>query len=437
MTPLSPHSAWHTLAALAVILAYGVPADAAKKRPQLKGGSWGRGRQVFFSNEAGCARCHTIHHQGGKIGPKLDHLVRRDCDEVLRDIREPSAALHPDYVPQVVTLKQGGTLTGTLHTEGDRLILGTGAGQERTLKKSEVEQKRPTRTSIMPEGLPRRLGEERMRDLMTFLLSEPPHMPLEARERPPTPRKRSEVEAVLAGAPVPPRKTRPLHLLLVAGKKDHGPGEHDYPAWQKVWAELLSGAERTRVSTAWEWPSADQLHSADVLVFYQHGTWTPERARAIDAHLERGGGLVYLHWAVDGSPDAPGFAQRIGLASRGGQIRYRHGPVDLGFETGPRHPIARGFDKVHFHDETYWGLTGDTRRIRLLASSVEDGQARPQFWTLEPSKGRVFVSILGHYSWTFDDPLFRILILRGIAWTAKEPVDRFNDLAIPGARIAD
>jgi type 1 glutamine amidotransferase len=48
----------------------------------------------------------------------------------------------------------------------------------------------------------------------------------------------------------------------------------------------------------------------------------------------------------------------------------------------------------------------------------------------------VFVSILGHYTWTFDDPLFRALLLRGIAWTAGEPADRLIDLATIGARIA-
>jgi type 1 glutamine amidotransferase len=48
----------------------------------------------------------------------------------------------------------------------------------------------------------------------------------------------------------------------------------------------------------------------------------------------------------------------------------------------------------------------------------------------------VFVSIPGHYSWTFDDPLFRVLLLRGICWSAKQPVDRLNELVWPGARIA-
>ena len=56
---------------------------------------------------------------------------------------------------------------------------------------------------------------------------------------------------------------------------------------------------------------------------------------------------------------------------------------------------------------------------------------------MQPSNGRIFVSIPGHFSWSFDDPLFRLLLLRGIAWSANESVDRFNDLVYPGARIAE
>jgi type 1 glutamine amidotransferase len=275
---------------------------------------------------------------------------------------------------------------------------------------------------------------------LTCLAAEPapmaPSMPDYGKDKPPPPRSLKEVKAILAGAPEPAAKTRPIHVVLVAGKKDHGPGEHDYPAWQKAWEKLLGMGDQVKVSTATDWPSADDLKSADVLVFYQHGTWNPERAKAIDTYLERGGGLVYIHWAVDGGADAPGFAQRIGLAWKGGS-KFRHGPLDLGFETGTKHPIGRNFDKVHFHDESYWNLAGDPQKITLIASAVEDDKAQPLFWTLEPSKGRAFVSILGHYAWTFDDPLFRVLLLRGIAWTAKEPVDRFNALVTPGARIKE
>ncbi|MBX3437208.1 MAG: ThuA domain-containing protein, partial [Planctomycetaceae bacterium] len=184
-----------------------------------------------------------------------------------------------------------------------------------------------------------------------------------------------------------------------------------------------------------DWPADDDFARADVLVFYQKGTWSPERARDIDAFLKRGGGIVYIHYAVDGGHDAPGFAQRIGLAWQGGRSKFRHGPLELGFDGGANHPIARNFSQVNLVDESYWNLVSAGSSPRVLATATEEDEPQPLFWTLEPSQGRVFVSIPGHYSWTFDDPLFRILLLRGIAWTAGEPVDRFNDLVTIGARM--
>jgi type 1 glutamine amidotransferase len=73
----------------------------------------------------------------------------------------------------------------------------------------------------------------------------------------------------------------------------------------------------------------------------------------------------------------------------------------------------------------------------VLASGVEEGKPQPLFWVREEGTGRVFVSIPGHYAWTFDDPLFRLLVLRGIAWAAGASVDRFNDLIMPGARVKE
>jgi type 1 glutamine amidotransferase len=252
----------------------------------------------------------------------------------------------------------------------------------------------------------------------------------------PTPRTKAEVDAVLAGAPEHSGTIRPLRVVLVAGKKDHGLGEHDYPAWQKAWEPLFKMAKKVEVVTAWEWPEREEFQKADVMVFYQHGDWTAARAADIDAFLERGGGAVYIHWAVDGREDAPDFAKRIGLASRGGKIKYRHGPLELEFNKESKHPITRNFDKLKLVDESYWTLTGDLPADRVLATQVEDKEPRPLFWTTEPAKGRVFVSIPGHYSWTFDDPMYRALLLRGTAWAAKEPVDRFNDLVWPGADVA-
>src|SRR5262245_45935260 len=250
----------------------------------------------------------------------------------------------------------------------------------------------------------------------------------------PRPRSRSaaEVEAVLAGAPAAADKLRPLRVVLVAGKKDHGKGEHDYPAWQKSWEALFGLAKNVEVTTAWEWPAKEDFAKADVMIFYQHGDWNASRVADIDAYLERGGGLVYIHFAVDGRDNTADFAKRIGLSSRGGKIKYRHGPLDLDFARSS-HPVARNFERLKLEDESYWMMTGELPKERVIATQVEDKEPRPLFWTTEPARGRVFVSIPGHFSWTFDDPLFRVLLLRGIAWSAKEPVDRFNDLVWPGA----
>jgi putative heme-binding domain-containing protein len=413
------------------------PVELAKA-PELEGGSWARGRAVFFDAEHGCAKCHAVHGQGGDIGPDLSNLVHRDYASVLRDIAQPSFAINPDHVTYVVDLKDGRTLTGVVRTEGDRLRVGDIKGLTTTVRRADVDAMRPAPLSTMPDDLLKQLGPERTRDLMTFLLVAPPSMPRDyaGSEKRPKPRTVAEVNAVLAGAPDPPEKTRPVRVVLVAGPKDHAAGEHDYPAWQKAWKELFGAADGVEVATAWEWPEKEEFQKADVMVFYQRGDWTARRAADVDAFLDRGGGLVYVHWAVDGREGTPDFARRIGLAARGGMIKFRHGPLDLAFNKELKHPIARNFDRLKLVDESYWQLTGELPADRVLATAVEENAPRPLFWTTEPGKGRVFVSIPGHYSWTFDDPLFRVLLLRGIAWAAREPVDRFNDLVWPGADVA-
>jgi putative heme-binding domain-containing protein len=412
-------------------------AVAAVDSPELKGGNWSRGRRIFFSDEAQCSKCHAIHGDGGAIGPNLSNLPERDYRSVLRDIVEPNFAINPDFITQRIVLKNGRVLSGSVRTDGDALLVGDEKGQVTRIPRIDIEEASPSGVSIMPEGIPKLLGPDKLRDLMTFLLTDPPRMPEHGRDAPPEPRRRKDVEAILTGATPVTQPLRELRIVLVAGRKDHGVGEHDYPAWQRIWSRLLRMAENVTATTANDWPTPQEIQSADVLVFYQQGSWTPDRARDIDTFLARGGGLVYIHFAVDGGKDAPGFAQRIGLAWEGGQSKFRHGSLDLGFETGLKHPIGRNFQSLHFHDESYWRLVGDRRRLTLIAGGVEDGEPQPLFWTLEPTKGRVFVSIPGHYAWTFDDPLFRILILRGIAWSARESVDRFNDLVTPGARIRD
>jgi putative heme-binding domain-containing protein len=413
----------------------GKPVEVPRPK-ELDGGSWARGRKVFFSDAAACSKCHSVHSQGGSIGPDLTNLIHRDYPSVMRDITQPSFAINPDHLAYVVRLNDDRTLTGVVRTIEGKLHIGDKDGKTTVIDKADVAEMRPSPISVMPDDLLKKLTPEQSRDLLTFLLTPAPHMPNDyvGSEKRPKPRTIAEVNAILAGAPSPPEKTRPIRVVLVAGAKDHGPGEHDYPAWLKAWSELLAAGDKIEVATAMGWPAKEEFQKADAMVFFQRGDWTAARAADIDAFLERGGGLTYIHWAVDGQKDAPGFAKRIGL-TWGAGAKFRHGPLDLDFKQA-KHPITRNFDKLKLVDESYWQLTGELPKDRVLGWATEDAKPQPLFWSLEQGKGRVFVSIPGHYSWSFDDPLFRVLLLRGIAWSAKEPVDRFNDLVWPGADVA-
>jgi hypothetical protein len=42
----------------------------------------------------------------------------------------------------------------------------------------------------------------------------------------------------------------------------------------------------------------------------------------------------------------------------------------------------------------------------------------------------------GHFAWTFDDPLYRAVLLRGICWAAQRPPGDLSALSTVGARMA-
>lgn len=413
------------------------PADPITPRiiPELTGGNWLRGRQLYFG-KANCHGCHAVRGEGGPIGPDLSNLVHRDFTSVVRDIREPGAALNPEHLAYQVALKDGTELVAVVFgDQPDKLRLGDATGAVKEIARSNVRSLVPLSTSLMPPGLLDALSPAEQRDLLTFLLMPALEPAPIAAPNPPPPRLRAELEKVLVNRQPAPAKLRPLKLLLVYGKKDHGRGEHDYPQWAERWSKLLGLAEKVEVTTHNGWPTPQQFASYDVLIFYSNNPeWKATRQPELDDFIQRGGGAVFIHWALEGRDDAPALAECIGLASNTRTTKYRHGELELTFPQ-PAHPITRGFGPTRFLDESYWQLVGDPRRVQLLGEQIEDGAARPQLWTVERGSGRVFVCIPGHYTWTFDDPLFRVLVLRGICWAAKEPVDRLVDLATIGARI--
>jgi putative heme-binding domain-containing protein len=408
----------------------------AKEIPELAGGNWSRGKNLFFG-ESTCSNCHSIGGKGKFIGPDLSNLIFRDYKSVMRDISEPSASINPDYLAHNITLKNDRKLTGMISYKKDSMVIRDIAGKITTVSLQNVKGTTPLSVSLMPPGLDKMLGEQKMKDLMTYLLTSLQPAEIQYPFLPPM-KNTSEVNSVLRNSTDSHanKSSNLLKILWVSGPKDHGPDEHDYPLQQERWTQLLSLADEVEISNASQWPSQDQFNNADVIIFYwNYPQFHEEHGKQLDEFLKRGGGIVYLHYAVDATENPKALANRIGMAWKGGHSKFRHGRVELDF-TKKDHPITQGFENATFQDETYWQLIEGTKNIEVLATANEEGNPQPILWTTTEGKGRVFVSILGHYNWTFDDPLFRILLLRGIAWTGNQPTDRFKDIATMGARVS-
>jgi type 1 glutamine amidotransferase len=286
---------------------------------------------------------------------------------------------------------------------------------------------------------------------------------------PPPPVAKSTVEAVLAATPQQRNDQiaiKPLKIVLLADRKDHGPGAHDYPQWQSRWALLLGGtnassakavnmhgpamtmpamlqgASAVKVIQAQAWPEPDDWKTADLIVAFCYLSWNTQRIEQVRQYLQRGGGLVLIHSATWTKPKPS--AEVAAVAGVGGFKLWRHGTLKVEM-LQPQHPICLGLPLTfELEDESYWPPTplADTSAIQVLAGGQErtnPGDAttsmQPLFWTYELDKGRVFGCVPGHYSWTFDHPYFRLLVLRGMAWAARENPYRFDALSLRGAVV--
>lgn len=395
--------------------------ESPTSNPELAGGDWQHGHDMFYGEKLKCYTCHKIRGEGNTVAPDLSNLVSRDVVSVLRDIKDPSATINPDYVAFNVALKDGDEVTGFVRAQKEDAITILGInGKETVIPRKNIDVLRASAVSLMPTGLLDGVKESEIRDLLTLLLNEPPH------------RTSDEVAKLVqsTGLVSATNNATPLNVVLVASKQDHGPGQHDYPAWQKNWNPMLNSFPGVTATNAWEWPSAQQFQTANLMVFYfWNHNWSKERLQQLDDYLARGGGVVCLHAGVIADKDPEQLAERIGLSSLAGKTKYRHMPFDLKVASG--NDITRGLpEKLHLLDEPYWGMFGDASKVHVLATVAEDGKDQPVAWTFEKGKGRVFATVLGHYRWTLDDPYFRVLVGRGMAWAANVPLQRFDQLPL-------
>jgi len=150
------------------------PDDLTRTIPEIAGGNYEAGR-VLFKGKATCANCHQLRGEGFRVGPELGNLMHRDYASVLKDIADPNAMINPDAIGYTVTMKDGTTVVGTrLAQTEEELQIAQPGGAVAKLDQTKIAKTEPMTVSLMPAGLDKVLTAEELRDLMTFLLTEPP-----------------------------------------------------------------------------------------------------------------------------------------------------------------------------------------------------------------------------------------------------------------------
>ena len=233
----------------------------------------------------------------------------------------------------------------------------------------------------------------------------------------------------------------PLRVLIYAGLKTHAPGQHDYPQFLADWSKILT--ERgAYVTGGLQFPAARELASADVLVIYKGdaGYLAAEDRAALDSFMRRGGGIVTMHDALCG-PEPEAFAGIVGGAKKHGEVNYTL-EADVPYTiVDTAHPIMQGMSNFSIKDEAFFNMTwSKAPEIKVLATATmaatpsakgHEGEVVPQIWTYEKSLApaptglpyRAFVWMQGHNYENFALPNVQSMLLRGIAWAGKRPVD--------------
>jgi putative heme-binding domain-containing protein len=137
-------------------------ADAMAKGDSAKG-------KVLFAKT--CGTCHKMFGEGQAVGPELTGSQRGNLDYLLENVVDPNAVVPFDYKMTQFYLKDGRQLSGLVKGETPQTVTVRTVNEEVVLSKKDIDERKPTNNSVMPEGLFDPLKTDELRDLMKYLTS--------------------------------------------------------------------------------------------------------------------------------------------------------------------------------------------------------------------------------------------------------------------------
>jgi putative heme-binding domain-containing protein len=132
-----------------------------------------RGEGLFWSRPNQCGSCHRIGERGTSVGPELSTIGKlRSREDLLESLLEPSRRIEPKYATYVAATADGRSLTGLLVKRDESwVVLRDSQGKETILAAKDVEELRPSRVSLMPDGQLADLTAQEAADLIEYLHS--------------------------------------------------------------------------------------------------------------------------------------------------------------------------------------------------------------------------------------------------------------------------
>ncbi len=126
-----------------------------------------RGRAVF---KKVCASCHLLYGDGGLVGPDLTGSNRANLDYILLNSVDPSYDVPEGYKMVTVATIDGRLINGVIAEEdGARLVLKTAEQPRVVIAKEDIEDRRNSDKSIMPDGQLDEMKPQEVIDLIKYL----------------------------------------------------------------------------------------------------------------------------------------------------------------------------------------------------------------------------------------------------------------------------
>ncbi len=147
------------------LVAYG--GFALKNKGDLKHG------KALFTDLKGvaCIKCHKAEGQGGEIGPDLNSVgAKYSRAQIIEHILYPSRIILDGYQQTMIFTKDGESQSGIVRGEtADQVTLLDTEGRNHIIEKKQIETRKQSELSLMPEGLQVALSMQDFADLVTYV----------------------------------------------------------------------------------------------------------------------------------------------------------------------------------------------------------------------------------------------------------------------------